>query len=154
MLADTLGSVFVIISTLLIQNFGWQWVDPLCSLILSMLILGSVIPLLKSSASILLQSVPEDIDEKQCEKLLNEVKFDIKNKMIKILKISHMEGVLAYSNFHCWQLKSGSNVCSLEVQAHPQINEQILRHKIQQLWCSTNHNTSGEGWHIRTSIAS
>lgn len=54
-LADTLGSVFVIISTLLIQIFGWQWVDPLCSLILSMLILGSVYPLLKSSASVLLQ---------------------------------------------------------------------------------------------------
>lgn len=61
-LADTLGSVFVIISTLLIQIFGWQWVDPLCSLILSMLILGSVYPLLKSSASVLLQSIPGEMD--------------------------------------------------------------------------------------------
>jgi Co/Zn/Cd efflux system component len=65
--------VFVIISTILIQNFGWQWVDPLCSLILSMLILASIIPLLKSSASILLQSLPDDLDEKQCEEIQNEV---------------------------------------------------------------------------------
>jgi cation diffusion facilitator family transporter len=72
-LADTLGSVFVIISTLLIQNFGWQWVDPLCSLILSMLILGSVIPLLKTSASVLLQSTPDLLDEKRCEQIINEV---------------------------------------------------------------------------------
>ncbi|KAK6011725.1 cation efflux family protein, partial [Ostertagia ostertagi] len=54
-LADTLGSVFVIISTLLIQWFGWTWVDPLCSLILSVLILGSVYPLLTSSVNTLLQ---------------------------------------------------------------------------------------------------
>lgn len=72
-LADTLGSVFVIISTLLIQSFGWKWVDPLCSLILSMLILGSVIPLLKSSASVLLQSVPDDLSEKEYEQIINEV---------------------------------------------------------------------------------
>ncbi|KAK6019783.1 cation diffusion facilitator family transporter [Ostertagia ostertagi] len=55
-LADTLGSVFVIISTLLIQWFGWTWVDPLCSLILSVLILGSVYPLLTSSVNTLLQN--------------------------------------------------------------------------------------------------
>lgn len=71
-LADTLGSVFVIISTILIQLFGWQWVDPLCSLILSVLILGSVIPLLKSSASTLLQSVPEEMSE-EMECSLEEV---------------------------------------------------------------------------------
>ncbi|VDO08853.1 unnamed protein product [Haemonchus placei] len=56
-LADTLGSVFVIISTLLIQWFGWTWVDPLCSLILSILILGSVYPLLTSSINTLLQVI-------------------------------------------------------------------------------------------------
>ncbi len=37
-LADTLGSVAVILSTLLIQWFGWFWVDPLCSLGLACLI--------------------------------------------------------------------------------------------------------------------
>lgn len=71
-MADTLGSVFVIISTLLIQLFGWQWVDPLCSLILSLLILGSVYPLLKSSASILLQNIPDEMHA-LTDKALNEV---------------------------------------------------------------------------------
>lgn len=118
-LADTLGSVFVIISTLLIQNFGWQWVDPLCSLILSMLILGSVIPLLKTSASVLLQSTPDLLDEKRCEQIINE--------------ILHIEGVQGCTDFHCWQLKSDLNVASLHIQANPQANEQVLRQRISQL---------------------
>jgi hypothetical protein len=44
-----------------------------------------------------------------------------------------MEGVLGYSNFHCWQLKSGTNVCSVDLQVHPQVNEQILRQRVHQL---------------------
>lgn len=67
--------VFVIISTLLIQWFGWQWVDPLCSLILSVLILGSVCPLLESSASVLLQSVPDEIHSK-LDEIAEEVKLN------------------------------------------------------------------------------
>lgn len=118
-LADTLGSVFVIASTLLIQNFGWQWVDPLCSLILSLLILGSVIPLLKSSSSVLLQSIPDDLDESSYERILNEIRG--------------IDGVFGCSDFHCWQLKAGTNICSIHVQVHPQSNEQLLRHQVQQL---------------------
>nr|CAD2181664.1 unnamed protein product [Meloidogyne enterolobii] len=118
-LADTLGSVFVIASTLLIQNFGWQWVDPLCSLILSLLILGSVIPLLKSSSSVLLQSIPDGLDESNYERISNEIRA--------------IDGVLDFSDFHCWQLKAGTNYCSIHIQAHPQSNEQLLRHQVQQL---------------------
>jgi zinc transporter 5/7 len=46
-LSDTGGSVAVIISTLLIQNYGWLWIDPLCSLLLAMLIIAGVLPLVK-----------------------------------------------------------------------------------------------------------
>ena len=58
-LADTLGSVAVIISSLLIQQFGWHIADPICSLFLSGLIFLSVIPLLKGSLKSLLL-VPSD----------------------------------------------------------------------------------------------
>ncbi|KAI6203236.1 hypothetical protein M3Y94_00533100 [Aphelenchoides besseyi] len=64
-LADTLGSVFVIISTLMIQWFGWQWVDPLCSLILSVIIVGSVYPLLKSSGTELMQVIPNELKDRK-----------------------------------------------------------------------------------------
>lgn len=54
-LADTLGSVGVIISTLLTKAFGLQIFDPVASFLIATLILLSSIPLLKSTgASILL----------------------------------------------------------------------------------------------------
>ncbi|VDO61431.1 unnamed protein product [Heligmosomoides polygyrus] len=112
-LADTLGSVFVIISTLLIQWFGWTWVDPLCSLILSVLILGSVYPLLTSSINTLLQDIPDDeeFEHHLCEAL-------------------EVDGVRSYSKAHFWQLKSDLNVASVHVQATPEANAQLIRHKV------------------------
>jgi len=117
-LADTLGSVFVIISTLLIQLFGWQWVDPLCSLILAMLILGSVYPLLTTSASVLLQSIPQEMDSA------------ISSALEEVLRI---EGVQAYSQFHLWQLKSGVNVASIHVKVSDESQDQLIRQRVQQV---------------------
>ena len=61
-LADTMGSVAVIVSALLIDNFGWHWADPLCSLFLSILIFASIYPVLKDSGLILLQRCPPSIE--------------------------------------------------------------------------------------------
>ncbi len=38
-LADTLGSVGVIVSSVLIQNFGWMMADPICSMFIAVLIM-------------------------------------------------------------------------------------------------------------------
>ena len=62
-LADTLGSVGVIISTLLIDNFGWNIADPVCSMFIATMILLSVLPLLKETAQILLLRTPSDTEE-------------------------------------------------------------------------------------------
>ncbi|KAJ1803099.1 hypothetical protein LPJ75_005975, partial [Coemansia sp. RSA 2598] len=58
-LADTLGSVGVIISTLLIQQFGWTGFDPLASIVIAALIFASVIPLVRDSMHILLLRLPD-----------------------------------------------------------------------------------------------
>jgi len=60
-LADTLGSVGVILSTLLIQTFGWNIADPICSLFIASLIFISVLPLVKETALILLLRTPEEL---------------------------------------------------------------------------------------------
>lgn len=62
-LADTLGSVGVIASTLLIENFGLKIADPICSLFISILIFFSVMPLVKETSLVLLLRIPEDIQE-------------------------------------------------------------------------------------------
>ena len=61
-LADTMGSVGVIISSLLIRYFDWHIADPICSLIIAILIVLSVIPLLTDSAGILMQRQPKTLD--------------------------------------------------------------------------------------------
>ncbi|KAJ2733989.1 hypothetical protein IW152_002645 [Coemansia sp. BCRC 34962] len=59
-MADTLGSVGVIISTLLIQWFGWTGFDPLASMAIAALIFASVVPLVRDSMHMLLLRLPDD----------------------------------------------------------------------------------------------
>lgn len=73
-LADTLGSVGVIISTVLISQFGWLIADPICSLFIAVLIFLSVIPLLKDACEVLLLRIPPE-HEKEINFALEKVVF-------------------------------------------------------------------------------
>ena len=77
-LADTLGSVGVIISTVLIENFGWNIADPICSLFIAAMILLSVLPLLKETSMILLLRSP-DADDIDVNHVLQKVRFKYSN---------------------------------------------------------------------------
>lgn len=80
-LADTLGSVIVIISALLnkfqhnlkISDSVIRFIDPCLCIMLVILILSSTIPLFKETALILLQTVPKDIELNQLKDELNKV---------------------------------------------------------------------------------
>lgn len=61
-LADTLGSVGVIISAILMSQFGWMIADPICSMFISTMIGLSVIPLLRDSICVLMQRTPRELD--------------------------------------------------------------------------------------------
>ena len=68
-LADTLGSVGVIISTLLIQYFDWSIADPLCSMFIGVMIFLSVIPLLTDTANVLLLRLPQEMQTEVAQAL-------------------------------------------------------------------------------------
>lgn len=72
-LADTLGSVGVITSTILIRQFGWLIADPICSLFIAVLIFLSVIPLLKDACEVLLLRTPPE-NEKDLNGALEKVR--------------------------------------------------------------------------------
>jgi zinc transporter 5/7 len=58
-LADALGSVGVIISSVLVKYYNITIADPICSAIISVLIFVSVFPLIrKSTETLLLKSPP------------------------------------------------------------------------------------------------
>uniref|UniRef100_A0A667YKV3 Zinc transporter n=1 Tax=Myripristis murdjan TaxID=586833 RepID=A0A667YKV3_9TELE len=60
--ADTLGSVGVIISAILMQKYELMIADPICSMLISILIGVSVVPLLRESIGILMQRTPPTLD--------------------------------------------------------------------------------------------
>jgi zinc transporter 5/7 len=115
MLADTLGSVSVIISTAVMQYFGWYMADPICSLLISVMILGASYPLLSNSASVLMQRSPQSSDA----------------KILSCLEtIEHMQGILSVSNTHFWTMDNSTVVGTLHVKVEDQINEQQMRQRI------------------------
>lgn len=88
-LADTLGSVGVIISSILIQQFGWYLADPICSICISAMIFISVIPLLKHSSRLLLLRMPRDEKGHQFKNLLQRVSklFFVYSRWAQVINI-------------------------------------------------------------------
>ena len=56
---DTLGSVGVIVSTLLIQFYGWTGFDPIASIFIALLIAASVVPLVIDTGKVLALDVAQ-----------------------------------------------------------------------------------------------
>eukprot|EP01114_Cavostelium_apophysatum_P015957 TRINITY_DN4457_c0_g1_i1.p1 TRINITY_DN4457_c0_g1~~TRINITY_DN4457_c0_g1_i1.p1 ORF type:complete len:694 (-),score=148.99 TRINITY_DN4457_c0_g1_i1:60-2141(-) len=110
-LADTLGSVGVICSSLMVSYWGWTIADPICSFCISLLIFVSVVPLLKGSAMTLLQTTPGEFDEKY-EKCLKQ--------------ISTMEGVIQISNPHFWKVAKSNIIGTMQVQIRKDVSEQTI----------------------------
>ncbi|EEQ34327.1 CDF zinc transporter [Microsporum canis CBS 113480] len=61
-LADALGSVAVVSSTILVHFFGWSGFDPIASCLIAILIFASAIPLVISTSKTLLLALPADVE--------------------------------------------------------------------------------------------
>lgn len=100
-LGDALGSVVVIISSLVIWLAEGRWrfyVDPAMSIAMVLIILSTTIPLLKQSSLILLQTTPHFLDHDK-----------LKLKLVKV------DGVLGVHEFHVWQLAGNRIVLSAHI---------------------------------------
>ena len=124
-LADALGSVGVVVSSILIKYFGWHVADPLCSLMISVLILLSVVPLIQDTGRILLQQVPPNKTSAFASALL---------------EIARMDSVQNISEPHFWSVRSGVHVGTLHVTVgkHTTSDRQHVLltnivHKLQQV---------------------
>ncbi|XP_076451166.1 proton-coupled zinc antiporter SLC30A1-like [Babylonia areolata] len=100
-LGDALGSVVVIISSLIIWKAEGQWrfyVDPAMSILMVIIILSTTIPLLKQTSLILLQTTPNFLDQDSLK-----------------LKLQKVDGVLGVHEFHVWQLTGNRIVLSAHI---------------------------------------
>ncbi len=87
-LADTLGSVSVIVSTVLTSIWGWSGWDPLASCFIAVLIFLSSVPLVASSARRLLLTVSENTE------------YNLRNTLGGILQ---QRGVASYTAPKFWK---------------------------------------------------
>ncbi|KAJ5917744.1 hypothetical protein N7454_010119 [Penicillium verhagenii] len=92
-LADTLGSVAVVISTILVHYSGWAGYDPLASCFIAILIFASAVPLVISTAKTLLLALPADTEYNVRETLAG---------------VSTLRGVVGYTVPKFWLDDTGS----------------------------------------------
>lgn len=69
-LGDTLSSIAVVISALLIQNFGWIWSDALAGVFVGIMIASMAGRLIWDSINILLEGSPKHLNPVEIEKVL------------------------------------------------------------------------------------
>ncbi|XP_061681622.1 zinc transporter 7 isoform X3 [Syngnathoides biaculeatus] len=103
-MADTLGSVGVIISALLMQNYNLMIADPICSMLIAILIGVSVVPLLRESIGILMQRTPPSLDRAlpECYQ-----------------RVQQLQGVYNVQHPHFWTLCTDVYVGTLKVVVAP-----------------------------------
>ncbi|XP_064480936.1 proton-coupled zinc antiporter SLC30A1-like [Ornithodoros turicata] len=129
-LADALGSIVVIISSLIIWLTTWEhryYVDPALSLVMVCLIMKSTSPLLVDSALILLQTVPTHIQIDSLQKKL----------------LQEIDGVLAVHEFHVWQLAGERIIASAHIRCKNLADYMQIAERVKEFF----HN---EGIHSTT----
>ncbi|KAH8692106.1 cation efflux protein [Talaromyces proteolyticus] len=109
-IGDALGNIGVIASALIIwlTDYSWRfYVDPGISLIITIIILCSAIPLCKAASRILLQAVPAGMSIDHIQEDINSIR-----------------GVISSHHLHVWQLSDTKLVASIHVQVGSEIKDE------------------------------
>ncbi|MBN2482206.1 MAG: cation transporter [Bacteroidales bacterium] len=70
---DTVSSILVIITAVLIYFFGLYWIDPLVTFMLGIYLLKETYQIIREAVDILMQSTPQGLDLKKLKKALEEI---------------------------------------------------------------------------------
>jgi len=106
-MGDALGNIGVIASALFIWLTSYEWkyyTDPAISLVITIIILASAVPLCKAASRILLQAVPTGMN-------VDDIKADIED-LPQVISVHHI---------HIWQLSNTKHIASLHVQVNCEI---------------------------------
>jgi cobalt-zinc-cadmium efflux system protein len=106
-LGDTISSVGVIVSGIIISMTGWGIVDPIIAVVIGFIILWSAVRLVRESTDILLEAVPRHIE-------MDKVIGTIKN----------VPGVDEVHDVHIWTITSGIHALS----THVVIQDRMVSH--------------------------
>ncbi|XP_027335030.1 metal tolerance protein 1-like isoform X1 [Abrus precatorius] len=113
-LGDSIQSVGVMIGGAMIwYNPRWQIVDLICTLIFSVIVLGTTINMLRNILEVLMESTPREIDATQLEQgLLN------------------MEDVVAVHELHIWAITVGKILLACHVKIRREADADVVLDKV------------------------
>ncbi|KAI8898281.1 cation efflux protein [Globomyces pollinis-pini] len=135
-LGDLLASLGVIVSALIMIYVEGSWttyVDPAISLVITLIIIKSTVPLVKSASYILLQATPRAVS---VEKLRRD-----------ILKI---KGVLGVHELHVWQLSDNQTIASVHVIVPKAKEEPVDGDQYMKLAAAIKDRLHSHGIHSTT----
>jgi cobalt-zinc-cadmium efflux system protein len=108
---DALGSVQAIVAGALIWAFGWNWVDPLASVLIGVLVIYSSWSLIRQAVAVLMEGAPGNID-------VDEVRS-------ALLALPHVSNV---HDLHVWTITSGFVALSAHLTCvDPDKQDAVLR---------------------------
>ena len=105
-LGDLLGSVAAIVAAITIWLTGWMPIDPILSVLVSLLILRSAWTLFRNSLHILMEGTPGNVVIEDLSKAL----------------IAKVPGLASVRHVHVWSITSGKPVATLEIALVPGAN--------------------------------
>jgi cobalt-zinc-cadmium efflux system protein len=97
-LTDALGSIGAVVAGGLIWAFGWNWADPVVSVLIGVLVLYSSWALLRETVAVLMEGAPGHIDVDKVRGAIREV-----------------PGVRGVHDLHVWTITSGMVALSAHV---------------------------------------
>lgn len=109
LLEDTLWRIAVLIGAILIYFTGWNAIDGILTLWLSIYIGYNAILNLITSSRLFLQAIPENIHLEELEKMLTEI-----------------EGVKQVHDLHIWSMDGTFHIASLHLVYHNNANPQLI----------------------------
>jgi len=136
-LGDALGSVGVLISGFCIMFMPESWtirkyIDPTISILISLILLKSSLPVVKQASRILLQAVPDNVN-------LSEVRAELEE----------VDGVVNVHDLHCWLLVDSLIIASLHVRVKRDVDFMRLMQSFRKIL----HRHNIHSWTIQPEYA-
>ncbi|XP_039770745.1 LOW QUALITY PROTEIN: zinc transporter 10 [Ornithorhynchus anatinus] len=125
-MGDALGSVVVVIAATIFyvlpldpsEPCNWEcYIDPSLTILMVIIILSSAFPLIKETATILLQMVPKGVNVEELT-----------------IQLSQVPGISSIHDVHIWELASGKTIATLHVKCQKSRDYRDANFKMREIF--------------------
>jgi cobalt-zinc-cadmium efflux system protein len=121
-LADTVGSVGVLVAAAMLEWFGWGWADPVVAALIGLWILPRTWRLGRKAVRVLLQAAPDHVD-------LDALGGDL----------AAIDGVVDVHDLHVWTLTSDMDAASAHLVARAGADHHAILDRARELLADRHH---------------